>query len=95
MKIDHRGLLHAVNVVAGGEQKTESLTGKLMGLFGGSKDKDDEPTEESDVTEAEKQAEAEAEAAKPKEKKVAVRFSEHALGKKPLSSEAKKASKRR
>jgi hypoxia up-regulated 1 len=93
MKIDSRGLLSAVNAIACGEQKNASLTGKLMGLFGGSKEKTDEDTG-GDLSEEEKAA-AEKQEAKPKEKKVALRFSEHAIGVKPLSPESKKASKRR
>ncbi len=89
MKIDHRGFLHAVNAVASGEQKSESLTGKLLGLFGGSKE------DEEDAAETEGGDAAPEPAPAPKEKKVALRFSEHPLGTKPLSSEAKKASKRR
>ena len=98
MKIDSRGLLSAVNAVASSEQKNASLTGKFMGLFGGSKDKTDGDAEgeisEQDEAEAEKAAD-EKEDAKPKEKKMALRFTEHAIGVKPLSSESKKASKRR
>ncbi len=96
VKIDQRGLLHAVNAVALGETKGDaSLAGKLMGLFGGSKDKGDTDKADEDSKDKDLEKELQAELAKAKEKKVAIRFREIPLGVKPAALETRKQAKAR
>lgn len=89
MRLDARGFLQAANAVlhVPADATKESMTDKLKGLFGGSKDADAEEGKDGE--------EADAEEVKTKDKKIALKFTESVLGSKALTGEAKRQSKAR
>ncbi len=93
MKMDSRGFLRVGNAVLSTPFKAETMGGKFMGLFGGSKEKKDDAA----MDEAEKGETEDVEIAEsgPKEKTVVVTFRESAMGLKPLDKDAKKLAKSR
>ena len=96
MRVDSRGFVQAASAVAhipASPKEKESVKDKLKGLFGSSnKDEADKADEVLKNLEAELE---ELENSGDKERKVALKFSETALGVKPLSAEIKKQAKAR
>lgn len=95
MRVDARGFVQAASAVAHmptAPKEKESVKDKLKGLFGGSnKDEADKADEVLKNLEAELEELENAD----KEKKVALKFTETALGVKPLSAEIKRQAKAR
>jgi hypothetical protein len=93
VKLDSRGILHTANAILTYVTKPEapSVAGKLKGLFGGNKDK----SQGEDVEKASDKTEEELALEQPKEKKIGLRFTEHATGIKPMSAEERRNAKKR
>ncbi|KAJ9120183.1 hypothetical protein QFC22_003082 [Naganishia vaughanmartiniae] len=94
VKLDNRGILHTANAVLTYVTKPEapSVANKLKGLFGGNKDK---VQEGEDGEKADDKTEEELALEQPKEKKIGLRFTEHATGIKPMSAEERRNAKKR
>ncbi|KAJ9094363.1 hypothetical protein QFC19_007971 [Naganishia cerealis] len=93
VKLDNRGILHTANAVLTYVTKPEtpSVADKLKGLFGGNKDRQDAEDAEKNSDTVEEDPVQE----QPREKKIGLRFTEHAAGIKPMSAEERRNAKKR
>lgn len=95
VKLDSRGILHTANAVLTYVTKPEapSVAGKLKGLFGGGNK--DKTQEGQDTEKAGDKTEEDLALEQPKEKKIGLRFTEHATGIKPMTAEERRNARKR